>query len=223
MLITSDQIRAARALKNWSQTDLASRTGLAVPTIANIELGKQSPGRNTIEKIMDAFSIDGIEFTQNGVMKRTDSVISLSGKKDFERFYDLIYQVANTVGGPIFASNVDERMFDTLIDAEFDKFHMHRMEQLRKKIDFRVLIKEGDTYLPADKYATYKWIEAKQFANAPFYVFGDYLAILLIIEEPTILLMKNDTAAALYRSKFLVQWKGAQDPVVPKRNKKKAA
>ena len=104
MLITSDQIRAARALKNWSQTDLASRTGLAVPTIANIELGKQSPGKNTIEKIMDAFSIDGIEFTQNGVMKRTDSVISLSGKKDFERFYDLIYQVANTVGGPIFAS-----------------------------------------------------------------------------------------------------------------------
>lgn len=84
MLITADQIRAARALKNWSQTDLAERTGLAVPTIANIELGKQIPGKNTIEKIIDSFSLGGIRFTPNGVEFDKDEITTIFGDGKFK-------------------------------------------------------------------------------------------------------------------------------------------
>ena len=38
--ITGNQMRAARALMNWSQSDLADKAGLWHPTIANIETGK---------------------------------------------------------------------------------------------------------------------------------------------------------------------------------------
>ncbi len=213
MLITADQIRAARGLINWSQTDLAHRTGLAVPTIANIELGKQIPGKGTIEKIIDAFALGGIVFLENeGVQKQKESVQTFSGKKDFEKFFDLVYSVASTIGGSIYVSNVDEKLFDEGIENSFDEFHIGRMTEIRKNIDFRVLLKEGDTYFPASSYATYKWLDEKQFANVPFYVFGNYLGIIFFIEEPTVILIKNQNVADLYRKKFLIQWKGAKTP-----------
>jgi transcriptional regulator with XRE-family HTH domain len=36
-LITVEQLRAARALLGWSQTDLASQAGLSVPTVKRLE------------------------------------------------------------------------------------------------------------------------------------------------------------------------------------------
>ena len=59
MIITSDQIRAARALLEWSQEDLANKSSLARRTVALIESGKQEPGLGTIEKIISAFDDDG--------------------------------------------------------------------------------------------------------------------------------------------------------------------
>lgn len=133
MIINADQIRAARALLNWSQSDLASRTDLAAPTIANIELGKQNPGKNTLEKIISAFNINGIEFTENGVNKKVEIILTLSSKKDFEQFYNLVFQIANEENSPVVACHLDERIFDNLVDRDFDSFHMNRMEKNGKK------------------------------------------------------------------------------------------
>ena len=38
-MITIEQLRAAWALLGWSQTDLASRAGLSVPTVKRLEGG----------------------------------------------------------------------------------------------------------------------------------------------------------------------------------------
>jgi predicted transcriptional regulator len=38
-LITIEQLRAARALLGWSQTDLANRAALSVPTVKRLEGG----------------------------------------------------------------------------------------------------------------------------------------------------------------------------------------
>ena len=38
-MITIEQLRAARALLGWSQTDLASHAGLSVPTVKRLEGG----------------------------------------------------------------------------------------------------------------------------------------------------------------------------------------
>jgi transcriptional regulator with XRE-family HTH domain len=37
--ITIEQIRAARGLLGWSQTELASRAGLSLPTVKRVEAG----------------------------------------------------------------------------------------------------------------------------------------------------------------------------------------
>ena len=63
-MITSDQIRAARALLRWSGKDLAERTGLGFSTLMRLEVleGVPSAQAKTLEAIQKAFESAGVEF-----------------------------------------------------------------------------------------------------------------------------------------------------------------
>lgn len=64
-MLTSEMIRAARALLRWEQADLANAAGVSLPTIKRIE---KEPGaipgtRATAQAIEAAFAKARIEFT----------------------------------------------------------------------------------------------------------------------------------------------------------------
>jgi len=63
-LITSDQIRAARALLRWSGKDLAEKTGLGFSTLMRLEVldGVPSAQAKTLETIQKALENAGVEF-----------------------------------------------------------------------------------------------------------------------------------------------------------------
>jgi len=63
-LITSDQIRAARAMLRWSGKDLAEKAGLGFSTLMRLESleGVPSTHAKTLESIEKAFDQAGIEF-----------------------------------------------------------------------------------------------------------------------------------------------------------------
>ncbi len=63
-MITSDQIRAARALLRWSGKDLADKTGLGFSTLMRLEVleGVPSAQAKTLEIIQKTFEEAGIEF-----------------------------------------------------------------------------------------------------------------------------------------------------------------
>lgn len=63
-MITSDQIRAARALLRWSGKDLAEKTGLGFSTLMRLEVleGIPSAQAKTLDAIQKAFEKGGIEF-----------------------------------------------------------------------------------------------------------------------------------------------------------------
>jgi transcriptional regulator with XRE-family HTH domain len=66
-MITSEQCRAARALLNWSQQDLAAKSGVGIVTVHQLEAGTNRPRRATIDVVRRAFEIAGIEFIdENG-------------------------------------------------------------------------------------------------------------------------------------------------------------
>jgi predicted transcriptional regulator len=62
-MITVRQVKAARALVGWSQSDLAVHSGISEPTIARLEsLDGELGGRaNTAEKIRAALESAGID------------------------------------------------------------------------------------------------------------------------------------------------------------------
>jgi len=64
-MLTSDQIRAARALVRWSARELAERAGVSLPTIQRIEAadGLPSTSVKTLDAIRRALEEAGVEFT----------------------------------------------------------------------------------------------------------------------------------------------------------------
>lgn len=66
-MITSAQCRAARALINWSQQELAEHSKIGNATIRNFESGKSSPQHATLDVLRRALEAAGVEFIpENG-------------------------------------------------------------------------------------------------------------------------------------------------------------
>ena len=63
-MITSDQIRAARAMLRWSGKDLAAKSGVGFSTLMRLEALEGTPGSHvkTLDAITKAFESAGIEF-----------------------------------------------------------------------------------------------------------------------------------------------------------------
>lgn len=61
-MITPGQIRAARALIGWKQSDLASASGVSEMSIKNIERGVTDPRSSTLNSLLVAFSKAGVIF-----------------------------------------------------------------------------------------------------------------------------------------------------------------
>jgi transcriptional regulator with XRE-family HTH domain len=60
--ILPQQVRAARALIDWTRDDLANASGLTVRTLARIESSQTVPRQTTLEALAKAFEAAGIEF-----------------------------------------------------------------------------------------------------------------------------------------------------------------
>ena len=63
-MITSGQIRAARALLDWSRAQLSEKSGVGVSALMRLESASGVPGGHvkTIESVRVAFEKAGIEF-----------------------------------------------------------------------------------------------------------------------------------------------------------------
>ncbi|TPL33739.1 helix-turn-helix transcriptional regulator [Mesorhizobium sp. B2-4-8] len=86
-MLDASQIKAARALIDWSQGDLAEKSGLALATIKRME--KLGPGRSAlsnVEAVKAALERAGVLFIDangNGVgVRLRASPSSQSGKQD---------------------------------------------------------------------------------------------------------------------------------------------
>ncbi|MEJ2376461.1 MAG: helix-turn-helix transcriptional regulator [Pseudolabrys sp.] len=67
-MITSGQMRAARALLAIDQRELAQRAGLSLPTIQRMEASKGVVRGNvdSLMKLVDALTANGIELIEEG-------------------------------------------------------------------------------------------------------------------------------------------------------------
>ena len=68
-MITAGQMRAARALLNIDQRELAERSGLSLPTIQRMEAsdGVVRGNVNSLVKLVDALAAGGIELIGDNV------------------------------------------------------------------------------------------------------------------------------------------------------------
>lgn len=205
MTITTAQIRGARGILNWSQSDLAEQTGISTTSIGAIENGHTKARESTVRKMQSVFEIAGIEFLgTDGVRIKSSKVRTFKGRPGFVEFFDYVYDTLSFQGGDVYVINVDEAEF-MYWGGETAQPHLERMAKL-KNVKYHVLVKEGDTKFKASAYADYKWIPKNEFISVPFYVFGDNLAIILLEPEPDIILLQYPAIAEAYRRQFMKYW-----------------
>lgn len=68
-MLTSEQIRAARALLRWEQKDLAEASGISLPSIKRLETqpGALAAQQRTVDALEAALEAAGVEFiAENG-------------------------------------------------------------------------------------------------------------------------------------------------------------
>ena len=65
-MITSAQCRAARALLDWKQVELAEHSDVGITAIRTFERNKTSPHRITLKALKETFEKAGIEFIDDG-------------------------------------------------------------------------------------------------------------------------------------------------------------
>lgn len=65
-VLSVKQIKAARALLEWKQADLAAASGVSLAGLTNIERGSADPRRATMVKIQEALEQAGIEIIHPG-------------------------------------------------------------------------------------------------------------------------------------------------------------
>lgn len=65
-MIQPGQIRAARALIGWKQSDLATASGVSEISIKNIERGATDARSSTLSAIQNAFLAAGVVFLDPG-------------------------------------------------------------------------------------------------------------------------------------------------------------
>ncbi|WP_352837301.1 helix-turn-helix transcriptional regulator [Mesorhizobium sp. M0664] len=66
-LISVEQCRGARAMLDWSQSELAAAAGVSRATVVDFERGARIPHRNNLGAIRCALEAAGVEFIpENG-------------------------------------------------------------------------------------------------------------------------------------------------------------
>lgn len=186
------QIKAARSLLNWTQDDLALRANISKYSVANTEVERTTPQKATLDKIVQALELAGIEFIEDGVRLRKDSITIIDGDGWYLRLLDDVHHTLIHHENP-------ELLIEFADESKSPPEVVEKVIAMRKDgIKMRLLICEGDTYImgPLEEY---RYIPKKNFMNYVSIIYGEKIAVCtegnvraVVIKDPLLNLTRKN-------------------------------
>lgn len=200
-MISPAQCRAARALLNWSQPDLAENCGIHVQTISSFENGNGSPTTTTLNKISEILLQAGIKFMPNhGVCISDESIYMVNS------YLEVMHDIEMTLekGGELLLHCADERRSSEAVIAKYK-------DLFARGITTRSTVCEGNTFISDNKPS--RWIPKDYFADSEvFAIYADKVAICIDNSKPyKSLVIKNRHFADAMRRQFEYWWKNGKE------------
>ncbi len=194
-IITPSQCRAARALLNWSQPELAKRARMNKQTISNFESEKSTPSRTSLEKLSRTLENGGVVFTEDDGVKRALGLfqITLEGEDGVRAFFDDVYETTKETQKEILIFNGLPTELMKAAGEEWYQNHAARMQKLN--IVSKNILKEGEKNLIGKSFASYKWVPKEFFRSKMIYVYGDKFAFMSFDPEILIKITKEPDIA----------------------------
>jgi DNA-binding XRE family transcriptional regulator len=214
MHLTAKQIKAARAMLDWSRAELAAAADISEANIVRLEAGGDSR-KETLEKILNAFEGHGIVFTQTGgIEPARPELRTLSGPDGLRHFFDDVYVTIREYGGDVVITGFYEDIFTETLGKEFHYMHMERMSKLQN-YKMRCLIEEGDINFLASNYCDYRWSPRGEFKPVAFYIYNNKIAYIQFdvpVDGPQIIILKSKGITDAFRLQFEGMWRVAKVP-----------
>ncbi len=207
MTITAAQIRGARGVLNWTQGDLADRTGISATSIGSIESGATQPRESTLAIIQKSFEDAGIEFLPGGIRKRDEMILILEGEKVLDSLLDDIYKTLLGTGGEVLIFGLEERANPQT--EEYEKVRSHLDRLTKEKITERIILKKGDRNFMAPK-EYYKWIAPEYFSPNPFLIYGNKVAMINWGEPMKVFIIDSNYFSSTFEKVFNFVWERAE-------------
>ena len=205
IIMSSAQVRAARGLLNWTQSELANRCSLTKATIANIENEKHHLTSKTANKIHQAFKNAKVEFLVNdGIRSKFDIIKTLDGREGFIYLLNDIYDSVKDAGGSVKISGIEKKSLAKMLDKEYFEMHENRMQKV-KNLSCKILISDRDDDVDHQNYKEYRQIPSEYFFPLPIYIYDRKIAF-VIFDPLRVLLIENFHLFLVNSNQFDMIW-----------------
>ena len=208
--MTPKQLRMARAALNLSQGELAEEIGTSANVLSRAEAERTQLSSEMVARLETFFSLRGLELTDhNGVRENPSGIRIYKGKSGFREFYDYQYNILRKYGGDIWLYNGVSRHFLNVLEPDFLEIHKARMEEIKDKINYRVIVEEGDNVQFGSGYAKYKAVPSDQFNDKTIFVFRGVFAVVDFSDEVLVTVIENEAVAKTVSQLMLNSWEKA--------------
>lgn len=205
MFISIQQVKAARALLDWTQDDLAAQAGIDVNRLRGFESGRTKP-LEVVEAVHEALSRGGILFLDEGVQRQKFQIRVYEGEDCYLRLMDDAFHALSKNKGEFLLSGADERRSTQEVTE--------RTRAMRKAgIQMRFLVKDQNTFLmgPLEEY---RWLNDELYVDGDVKViFGDTIAYLMTWQKtPRVVILDDKIIAEENRRTFNYLWRLSSKP-----------
>ncbi len=206
-MLTAQQVRAGRALINWSQKELSEKSGISLNAINNFEREIVAPRHDTLTALRRTLEEAGLEFIgESGVNKARDQLRIEQHDNDFMKVLleDVILAAR---------SGIKTFWFHGIEQGEFPLETLQKWWQVKSgsDIDERVLLSYGNFNFPS-RDPVYRWVSREMLGEVPFVTYGANLAILLGNPATRLVIMRSRPIAKTFEDQFTIHWSGAKEP-----------
>ena len=206
--IHARQIKAARAILNWSQQDLAQSTGLSITTIRKLEMGFISPRNTTTNVIRQAIEGAGIEFLDSeGVRRRLDDVVIHRGANSCDLFFHDLIQTVSLNNGEVLALFHSESML-AQCGGVTGRYNFKRLEQLQQTAHVKCLVSQAAESPLLPSLFQLRTDLKNSFISTSYFVYGNIYAIVQQESDRafSFVVYKSAHIAQRYRNYFHERW-----------------
>lgn len=212
MMISAQQIRAARAMIEWSQEALAQESGLSLATIYNLEKGHQS--LRSSQEIRKAFERKGFEFSgTNGVSRRLEEHTNYGGPEGIDKFYEDLLTTTEEGHRDIVAMFASQEDFARVLGVD-PKGSLSRLEELSRHAKVKCLLWDVPKTTLLIPYFQFRVARTKRKLS-PFSLvtYGKKTALIAFDNNFTYFVMTSAVIANDTMKDFIADWDAAM-PII---------
>jgi len=210
-MLTASQIRAARAILNWSQTDLAKATNFSLTTIRKIEMGHISPRNSTMDTLYNVLRSSGIEFMEpDGVRRRPSDLFVFESAWGGTDFMEDMIRTARKSGGDILIVSPTAEAFAKYCNIT-SILKLDALIDVNNTVEIKCLFSD-ENYPPFSTPRFQFRTISKNYADpVPFCTYGQKYAIAVPNGEPfsKLIVVEATKLALSARRHFLSLWEKA--------------